>query len=206
MKIGILGGTFDPIHLGHTGLGVRFAEELSLDRVLIIPTRTPPHKDASATPAGMRLAMCGLAAADVNKTLKNEIFLPNDTELERGGKSYTSDTLLELRRDYPGAKMFLLMGADMFVTLEKWHGFGSLREQAVFCALPRDDISAGQLREHAGHLCTLGCETVIIGERMMDISSTEIRRRVREGLSVDDMVTPSVAKYISENMLYKSGE
>ena len=115
-KIGIYGGTFNPIHHGHLHILRQFMEQLSLNRAILIPDRVPPHKPAhDMAPAEDRLAMCRLAVKDM------EGVTVSDMEMKRQGKSYTADTLRELKIQFPEDELFLLMGEDMFLTVDHWY-------------------------------------------------------------------------------------
>jgi len=199
MKIAMLGGTFDPIHLGHIRLGQYFAEKLELDKVLIIPTRTPPHKQKKVTPAEHRLEMCRIAAE-----YAGDKFEVSDIELRRDGLSYSFYTLQSLHEMYPGYELYMLTGADMFVTLDKWHRYEELRELATFCTVARDDITGEQLREKAAQLT--GCRLIVSEEAVMQVSSTAIRAAAANGGEFDHLVPPGVAEYIRINGLYRSQE
>ena len=118
MRIGIYGGTFNPIHAAHVHLVREFIKRLSLDRVILIPTGTPPHKATHQLASGAdRIEMCRLAAADIAECPVTV----SDIEVLRTGKSYTADTMTELKAQYPDDELFLLMGEDMFCTVEKWY-------------------------------------------------------------------------------------
>ncbi|MBQ8752890.1 MAG: nicotinate (nicotinamide) nucleotide adenylyltransferase, partial [Clostridia bacterium] len=147
MRIALFGGSFDPIHNGHIQMAAAFVKALSLDRVLFMPTADPPHKLKSdmAAPAH-RLAMCRLAVADYPWA---EI---SDLEIQRGGASFTVDTLAALTALKPEAEWFLLTGADMFVTLHSWYRFADIARMATLCTLPRDERDAAVLAEYAARL------------------------------------------------------
>ena len=136
MKLGILGGTFNPLHAGHLHVAGEFARLLELDRVLLIPTRVPPHKRAQQlVPGRQRLKMCRLA------TEGNPLFAVSGVEIRRRGKSYTVDTLAYLRRKYPRDRLFLLMGEDMFLTLDSWRRASEIIKMAAIAAAPRGGSS-----------------------------------------------------------------
>lgn len=201
MKLAMLGGTYDPIHLGHIMLGQTFAQAEKLDKVLIVPTRVPPHKAASTTPAEHRLAMCRLAAE-----YAGEVFEASDIELKRDGLSYSYYTVLSLLEQYPECEeLFLLVGADMFMTLETWYEFEKLNKLVTFCTVPRGDITFSQLKEHAAAIGEMtGCGKFCISEEpLMDVSSTIIRAAAAAGEAIDGYVPPAVAGYIREHGLYK---
>lgn len=198
MRIGMLGGTYDPIHNGHIMLGKQFAAQLKLDKVLIIPTGTPPHKEASGTPASVRLEMCRLAAKD-----SGDIFETSDMEIVRGGKSYSYLTLCDLCDTYPESELFLIMGADMFMTMETWYRFDDLKKLATFCTVPRDDILMDTLNDYALRLEELGCSSCVTNVQLPQISSTQIRSNIGEGKPITGLVPESVERYIIENGLYR---
>lgn len=197
MKIAMLGGTYDPIHNGHIMLGRLFAERLGLDRVFIVPTKIPPHKSQSATPAELRLEMCRLAAE------ASDCFEACDYELTREGKSYSFYTVCELMRRCPGSEVYLITGADMFLTLETWHRFDELKELVTFCTVPRDDVPVTVLEEHAERLSALGCRTCVADAALVPVSSTMIRAKAASGESLSELVPPAVEQFIKEHGLYR---
>ncbi len=202
MRLGFLGGTFNPPHNGHINLAREWSGRLSLDRFLITPTGTPPHKQPSDVPAEMRLEMCRIAAEQSGGLL--EAF---DFEVLRSGqKSYSVITLTELHRLYPDCEIFMVMGADMFVTLESWYDFDRLKTLATFCTMPRDGIDTAQLEAHRLHLMQSGCKGLIADVPEMNISSSEIRRRVSEGLPIGGLVPEGVERYIAAHGLYHQNQ
>lgn len=202
-KIAMLGGTYDPIHYGHLSLGMKYADVLGLDRIYVVPTRTPPHKLATETPGEMRLEMCRLAL----ESLHDKRFVASDIELRRDGLSWSYYTVCALREQNPGAEFYLMVGADMFMTLETWHRFDELKEMVNYCSVPRDENSLEILRRHAGHLESLGCRTTLVEDfAPVPISSTLIRDRIAAGLDIDGLTPPAVVDYIRENRLYGSTE
>ena len=144
MKTGIYGGTFNPIHNGHLHIVEEFRRGLGLDRVLLIPTRVPPHKAApDLASAGERFAMCRLAAQG-----KPWLEL-SDIEMRREGKSYTAETLEELSALYPQDQFYLLMGEDMFLTLGRWYRPETIFSLASVCTTPRSPDGLDALRQKA---------------------------------------------------------
>ena len=199
MRIGFFGGTFNPPHNGHMRLAAEWNKRLRLDKFLMTPTGTPPHKQPSDVPGEVRLEMCRIAAAESGGWLE-----AYDYEVRRGGqKSYSVITLSALHRKYPGSEIYMVMGADMFLSLESWYDFDRLKTLATFCTMPRDGVSAGELETHRLHLRETGCEGIVADLPEVDISSTEIRRRVSEGESIRGLVPDGVEKYIYENGLYR---
>jgi len=196
VKIAMLGGTFDPIHVGHVRLGQHFARLLGLNKVLIIPTRTPPHKKASVTAAEHRMEMCRITAR-----CAGDVFEASDIELRRDGLSYSYYTIVSLREQYPDSEIYFLTGADMFMILDSWHRYDELRELATFCTVARDDITIEQLEQKARQL--QGCRSVISEMPQIDLSSTMIRSMAAGGESITGLVLPEVEEYIARNGLYR---
>lgn len=198
MKIGLFGGSFDPVHEGHLALARTVAEALSLDRVRLIPTGQPPHKlRHSQTADAQRLAMCRLAVAE------DPLFEVSDYEIQKGGASFTIDTVEAFCAAEPDTRFYLLMGADMFLTLTTWKRFADLAARVTFCTVPRDDVPVSQLRDYAATLESYGATCFVAEAPLKRISSTQIRRRVRDGLPLDGLVPSSVGGYIAQNGLYR---
>ena len=198
-KIGVLGGTFNPIHNGHIRLATAFRDRLALDRVLLVPVNTPPHKHGSMMQPGPdRLAMCRLAAAG------QPGLEASDIELRRGGKSYTVDTLRALHARYPAARLYFLMGADMFLTLEDWRKFPAIAGLAVLCTLPREPDEGRLLHEYAAKLTRrYGAECVVADIPPMELSSTRVRAQLAECGAAPGLLPPAVEVYIRKNGLYR---
>ena len=220
-KIAILGGTFNPIHNGHLHLAGCFAKLLGVQKVLLIPTYLPPHKSApDLAPARHRLAMCraaaggcccaacGPAPADgeasdlMCRAAAGGIFEASDIEIRRRGPSYTSDTLRELKALYPDAELYLITGEDMFLTLTQWHEPETIFSLATVCAAPRSAAGLGRLLKYAQGLRRLGARTRVENIEYLPVSSTMVRRAVREGKSIARLVPVAVERYIREHHLY----
>ena len=197
MKTGMFGGSFNPIHNGHTELAKALFRELELDRLLIMPSYIPPHKfvDSAAFP-DQRFEMCCLAAKDI------EGFEVSNLEIKRQGASYTFLTLHELHSIYPDDELYLLMGADMFMTLQKWKNPEIIFSLATMCAVPRYDDDISRLEQQARSLQEMGAKTRVLDARVMTVSSTQIRKMVRAGEDISGLVAPAVQKYIKEHYLY----
>lgn len=198
MRIGLFGGSFNPIHNGHIELAKAFYKELGLDRLLIMPSYIAPHKftDNSAVFPDQRFEMCCLAAGGIDG------FEVSNIEIKRHGASYTYLTLKELHSLYPDDELYLITGADMFMTVHEWKKPQVIFELAVICGVPRnsDDITA--LEKQAEYLGTLGAKTHILDAKIMTVSSTEIRNKVKAGEDISDLVAPAVKKYIKNHSLY----
>jgi len=183
-KIGIFGGTFDPIHHGHLILAREAREALSLDTVIFIPAAASPHKlDQKTTAAEIRLEM--LQAA-----LEQEPGLECDAmELQRPPPSYTIDTAEALRRRNPTAEFFYLIGDDNLSRLPTWHRFAELSRMVQFVVLDR----SGMKTKHPYPAI----------RRHLDISSTNIRNRIATGLSIRYLVPPAIEKIVCDRQLYR---
>ncbi len=201
MKIGVYGGTFNPIHLGHLHILREFIRRLSLDKALLIPAGTPPHKDAPEL-AGKadRLAMCKLAAQEITEA-PVEISL---VELDRPGKSYSADTLTQLSRLYPNDELYFLMGEDMFLTLHKWYRPEIICEHAALCASPRSTGGLCKLKEQQKLLEKKYSARCFVEDiPWLPVSSTQARQCAERGESLSGLVPDSVGEYIVEHGLYK---
>ncbi|MCI8912986.1 MAG: nicotinate (nicotinamide) nucleotide adenylyltransferase [Lawsonibacter sp.] len=204
MKIGIFGGTFNPPHLGHLAAAQTAIDVLGLDKLLIIPAAVPPHKELpESTPAPPhRLAMAEKLA---DALLLPETVEVSPLELDRSGKSYTSDTLAQLKQQYPGAELWLLMGTDMFLTLHLWHDPEAILNLAGVCAFGRSEqdgeaVFAPQ-REHLAKAFPGAKLTTITLPGLVDISSTRLRELLAKGTGAEYLL-PSVYGYILMNGLY----
>lgn len=186
MKLGILGGSFNPIHHGHLIIATRAAEALKLDRVLFIPTAISPLKRARdfASPRD-RLAMVRAALR------ADPLFEASDLEIRRGGTSYTIDTLRALRKSRPG-KPVLILGADAARLLPQWRSIDEVKRLATFVLVARP-----------GHRPGRGMPKQYIEVPLLEISSTGIRERVRRGLSIRYLVPDAVDRYIRRKGLYR---
>jgi len=206
MTLGVLGGTFDPIHNGHVSAGLRAQEALRLDRVMIVPSRVPPHRAGTqGASAETRLAMATLAATE------HRGWTASDIELKREGRSYTFDTLSALRTDST-TQFFFIIGADAFAEIATWSRYPAVLDLAHFAVVARTGITLDSLQKRlptlaermttpAAHMA--GAPRIILIEaETPDVSSTEIRRRVRAGEPIDGLVPDSVASYIATHRLY----
>lgn len=204
MKIGIFGGTFNPPHLGHLAAARTAVDVLGLDKLLIIPAAIPPHKELpQGTPArSHRLAMAAKLADGLLLPDKVEV---SPMELEREGKSYTSDTLEALQEQYPDAELWLLMGTDMFLTLHLWHEPAEILKLAGICAFGRteqdgEEVFAPQ-REHLQKTFPGARITTITLPGLVGVSSTQLRELLARGEGAD-YLQPSVYGYILMKGLY----
>lgn len=215
-RIGILGGTFNPVHNGHLTVAEEVRNRLKLDLVLFIPSFLPPHKAEGEMPsAEQRQEMVRLAITG------HPHFRLSDIEVRRGGRSYTIDTIEELRAIYPGAELFFITGIDSFLELRTWKDWKKLLTLCSFAVLSRrggrfrDAGKAGILDVLPGDLEQLdagACDQVTAGAGpvrvhflripCVDISSTDIRSRIRSGRSIKYLLPDAVEHYIIDHRLY----
>jgi nicotinate-nucleotide adenylyltransferase len=185
VKLGVFGGTFDPPHIGHLIAAQDARSALGLDRVIFVPAAVPPHKrDDTVSAAGTRLAMVRAAIAGADG------FEVDDLELRRGGPSWTVDTLRELAARLPGSELFLLIGSDQYAEFESWREPDEIRQLAKVAVLTREN----GVRQAAG------VHTVRVTR--LDVSSTDIRRRISEGQPIRFLVPAAVDALIRLHGLY----
>ena len=197
MRLGIFGGTFDPPHVGHLLAASDALEHLALDRLVLVPAATQPLKAGRVTaPAADRLAM-------VRLTVGNDSRLDADPlEVDRKGLSYTVDTLKEFSRRFPSSEIFFLVGADVLSSFAQWRDPHTILELATLAVMRR--IDAGDSESPVVELdAELSRRAMFVPTRRIDVSSTEIRDRVRSGRSIHGFVTDAVAEYIGSHGLYR---
>lgn len=199
-KIGIFGGTFNPIHLGHIRLGQLVLSEIKLDKILYIPDNTPPHKSGKDLISGIdRLNMIDISLKDYDNMESSDI------ELKREGKSYTFETLLELKKQNPNDELFLITGADMFLTLDKWREPKTIFATANIIGVPRVDSDFEKMNAYAENVIKpMGARVYMLSKTVFDTaSSTYVRDNIDDYQKIKDMLTPEVYEYIKENGLYR---
>ena len=198
MKIGIFGGTFNPPHIGHIKSAEKAAQALGLDRLIVIPAANPPHKQVQqgTPPAEMRYDMARLAFAGVREAYVSDI------EIADRRLKYTVDTLRYIMHDFPGGKFYLLVGTDMYLSLESWKDAETLIKAVTPAVFSRNSSDNTLISEHASVLREkYGVETVIIENDAVDISSSQLREMLpdREGLRY---IPDTIYAYIIKNRLY----
>lgn len=198
-RLGIMGGTFDPIHLGHLVAAEAAREQFGLDRVVFVPARLPPHKlDQLISPAEHRSAMVLLA------TMNHPRFVVSRVELDRPGPSYTVDTLRLLRQEYPVATLFFITGADAVLDFDNWREPVELLRLCHMVVVSRPGCDRERLREKVDSLeRETGCRIEELAAPALDISSRELRRRVAEGKSLRYLVPREVRDYVLKHGLYR---
>ncbi len=206
MKLGIYGGSYNPPHLGHLHAAVAAAKHLELDRLLLIPAGIPPHKQLSegAPEAEQRAVMTEYMAEQAALLAGIPVQLSR-MEIERGGKSYTADTLCALREQYPDAELWLLMGTDMFLTFQDWHEPETILSHAGICAFGRRESDTAELlaahkERLAGRFPGARIVTMLLPE-LVEVSSTELRAALPSGEG-GKYLMPQVHGYILREHLY----
>ena len=214
-RIGILGGTLDPIHLGHIDAALAAREALGLDGVVIIPARVPPHRSRPLTSAFHRFAMAALAVNGVDG------LRVSDMELLAPGPSYTADTLRRVREGWElrASQIFFITGADAFAEIETWSRYPDVLDLANFIVVSRPGLSVGELRARLPHLKSRmrlpirergapdpdasNTHIFLVDAPTADVSSTGIRERIAQGRPVSALVPPAVEQHIRQHTLYE---
>ena len=216
MRLGILGGTFDPIHMGHLRLAEEMCEELNLSKVLLLPGAQPPHKDdTQITPFYDRLEMARIGAS------YSDYLEVSDIEGKRKGPSYSIETLKLIREKYGnGLELFFILGSDAFREINTWKEYKSLFSITNFVVIERPGITLGELGSYIESLGvglkegktknlflgSSGNYVFVKKTTQLDISSTKIRQDLKAGRSINFIVPPKVKEYIIEKGLYKKNE
>ncbi|NLJ96918.1 MAG: nicotinate-nucleotide adenylyltransferase [Clostridiales bacterium] len=197
-KVGIMGGTFNPIHIGHLYLAEHAYEQAQLDYVLFMPTLNPPHKkEISIESASHRLAMVDLAIKD------NPHFRLSDIEYQRTGMTYTSDTLKVLKEINPDTEYYYIVGGDSLMMMDKWMDPQSVFDLSTIVAGARNQYSDSELENQAKHLeNTYNGKVILLDMPIVEISSEIIRERVTNKKTIRYYVPDEVWSYINDNKLY----
>ena len=198
MRLGVFGGTFDPVHMGHLIAAEDARAALRLDEVLFVPAGEPWFKSyRRITPARHRLAMVRLAVRD------NPRFGVSDMEIRREGPSYTIDTLADLRRDRPDAELFVILGVDALREIDRWRNPRSLFQMATVVGMARAGASLDVSVLNAA-IPGASDRLRLVDSALIDISGTDIRRRVADESSIRYRVPLAVERYIRDHSLYQS--
>ncbi|MFC1770142.1 nicotinate-nucleotide adenylyltransferase [Nitrospirota bacterium] len=210
MRIGVFGGTFNPIHFGHLRVAEDVLETLSLQKMIFVPAGTPPLKAEGLASATDRMRMVEMAVEG------NPAFEVSPVEIEREGISYTIDTLRFMKELYPGAELFFILGIDAFREIGKWKHIGELLSTASFVVIGRPPYSFASLRGSPSLTCSeeslielddggilsLDGDVSFLRVTPMEISATDIRQRLRDGRSVRYLLPENVESFIINNALY----
>ena len=198
MRIGIFGGTFNPIHNGHINLVNKICDEIFLDKLFVFPTKTPPHKIAkNLVTEKDRFEMCKLAFEG------NYLAEVSDYEINNQGKSYTIFTLRYLKEQFENAELFLFMGSDMYVTLHEWKCFEEILSLATIVVVSRSIDDKIKIKDYKPFLIEKGAKTIIIDIEPFEISSTKIREMIMQNEDCSCYLPQKVVEYIRYFNLYK---
>ena len=198
MRIGIFGGTFDPPHTGHKKYADELSDRLSLDKLIVIPTATPPHKERKVSSAEDRMNMLRLLFRS------SEGVEVSDLEISRGGRSFTYETVTLLHGMYPDDELIFLVGSDMLLSFHTWRNPDIILSHVKICAVTRDDdIDESRLSEYIKEYFPGKTDRFIVcGFDPVEISSTQIRDAIRNGESVEGLLDRQIIEYIKEKELY----
>ena len=197
MRLGIFGGAFNPVHNGHINLAKSYLKSLRLDKLLIIPTANPPHRsNTDFVSETHRFNMLSLAFEDEDKI---EI---SDIEFKRAEKSYTYDTVKELRKIYTNAEIFLIIGEDQFLVFDSWYNYDKLLDEVVLCTAAREQNTRQAIADYADKLFKGGKGCYIADFDPIVVSSSELRAKLKAGEDVSAFMPAKVYNYIKDKGLY----
>lgn len=196
-KIILFGGTFDPPHNGHIALLREAIAAVQPDQVLVMPSGIPPHKAAGSTPGTMRAAMC-----ECFRPLFENLVI-DTREIERGGKSYTIDTVRELGEEYPKAQLYFPMGSDMLLWFHNWVEYKELLRRLIIVAQVRRNEDAAAAHSAAQELRQQGGRVILTKAPVVAVSSTQVRAALQQGKPAQQLLPGSVAEYIERHGLYR---
>lgn len=197
MNIGIFGGTFNPVHKGHVSALKKILSAVSLDRVLVLPDRIPPHKSAEGLVSGIdRLEMCRIAFSNVENT---EV---SDWELKNEGKSYSVITLRHFHEVFPEDKLYFIMGSDMLASFESWYRYEEILTLCSLICVSRSQEDTDRLEGYADKLRAKGGEVIIVPVEPFEISSSQIRDMLKKNLDCTCYLDENVVQYIMAKNLY----
>ncbi len=196
-KIGVFGGTFNPIHNGHLFLAEHYINALKLERLLVIPTKQPPHKQTpDLLSADCRLRLCKQAFAGIKQAQVS------DMEIVRSGKSYTVDTVRELKQTFSDSVLYLLVGSDMFLTFREWKDWQEILSNVVLCTAARNPGEMKRLQACAREMKDRG-EVMVFDFPVFPVSSTQIRKALKAGQNCSGLLPESVYQTILQENLYR---
>ena len=197
MKIGILGGTFDPIHKGHMSIAIAAKEQLALEQIILVPAGLIPHKQQPVTSSWHRTRMAKLAAAEYG-------FAVSEYEVQKTTFSYTVDTIRHFRKQYKKTELVFIVGGDSIAYIDEWKEWETLCTLCEFAAAGRDEEGRDYLTARAQELREkYGALVHPVLHRHVDISSTALREKIKAGEDVSKWLVPAVYDYIIKNNLYR---
>jgi len=192
-RIGLFGGTFNPIHCGHVKAAESVQNMFSFDRILFIPSCLPPHKESvDVASAAHRLKMVELALASFDR------FFPSSVEIDARGTSYSILTLNKIKEMFPQTEVFFLLGIDAFLEIETWKDYEDVLEQCSFVVMSRPGFRLSEAKD----ILTEKYKIYLLSINTLDISSSEVRERIRKNQPIEGLVPENVENYIKERRLY----
>lgn len=192
-RIGLFGGTFNPIHCGHVKAAESVQNMFSFDRILFIPSYLPPHKESvDVASAAHRLKMVELALASFDR------FFPSSVEIDARGTSYSILTLNKIKEMFPQTEVFFLLGIDAFLEIETWKDYEDVLEQCSFVVMSRPGFRLSEAKD----ILTEKYKIYLLSINTLDISSSEVRERIRKNQPIEGLVPENVENYIKERRLY----
>lgn len=197
-KVGIMGGSFNPIHQGHLVVANEVLNIYNFDKIIFIPAGKPPHKNDLETTPWDRYMMTQIAI------LSNNRFVVSDIEVKRTGKSYTLDTMLQLREMYPDTEFYFITGTDAVIDIPNWHEPEKLLNLCKFIAVSRPGVDTGVIESKIKEIKdNFNGHIELMQVPMLQISSTDIRERIKNGISAKYLLPESVEQYIMKKNLYR---
>ena len=195
-RIGVFGGTFDPLHFGHLAIALEVRHQLKLDRMLLVVANDPWQKTVfnTVTPARFRFEMVAAAVSAANESMGEAALEASDHEIRRGGETYTADTLATLASETNGAELFVVVGSDIAASLDTWKRADEVRQLATTVVAERGGSTSGRPPE--------GWEHLVVKVPALEISSTDVRNRFRNGRPVEALVPLGVVDYVRSSGLY----
>ena len=207
-KIGVFGGTFNPVHKGHEITAVEFYKKFELNKLIIIPANMPPHKFIGEKVSALqRFEMCEICFEKYRREYNYNIEV-SDIEIKKDGVSYTYDTIKTLREIYPDGEIYFLAGTDMFLYLENWHRYEELLEMCIFTIAFRqeNDFERAEILKMRENLTNRGYKIEMLNNIPFEISSTELRDKIKNSgynpPDLDNYLSPEAVNYIKERKIY----
>lgn len=195
-KIGLFGGSFNPIHKGHVKLAVSIKEKLSLDKVIFIPSGEAPHKSSEEyADSSDRYEMCRLAVSDY------PFFEVSDYEITKEGKSYSVYTVRHFKELYPDDELYLMVGSDMLLYFDKWYEYKEILKNVTLAAVSREGTDFEELEEYAEKLRKYG-DIIVVNNEVFPVSSTQLRKMIKNNEDTSCYLDEKVVKYIILKKLY----
>ncbi len=195
-KIGLFGGSFNPIHKGHVKLAVSIKEKLSLDKVIFIPSGEAPHKSSEEyADSADRYEMCRLAVSDY------PFFEVSDYEITKEGKSYSVYTVRHFKELYPDDELYLMVGSDMLLYFDKWYEYKEILKNVTLAAVSREGTDFEELEEYAEKLRKYG-DIIVVNHEVFPVSSTQLRKMIKNNEDTSCYLDEKVVKYIILKKLY----